>query len=162
MICRFQAHPRIKSLRTGFLLACGLLAICAILDGSPAWAAGIISTDPITNAIGVDLDADIEVTYNSPISPTSVTTQTFVVQGMQSGARAGEFSFGDGFSRVTLSPDDDYFPGEVVRVSATGGISDTGGSPTVASSVAVHGGSGVRSPLRRVHRHRCRPAGGGH
>ena len=162
MICRLQAHPRIKSLRTGFLVACGLLSICAILDGSPAWAAGIISTDPITNAIGVDLDTDIEVAYDSPISPTTVSTHTFVVQGMQSGARTGAFRFGGGFSRVTLSPDDDYFPGEVVRVSATGGISDTSGSPTVPHQWHFTAGPGVRASLRRVYRYRCWPAGSGY
>lgn len=132
MLCKLLTHPRVKFLSISFFLACGLFTFWVILDVSSTRAAGIISTDPITNEVGVDLAANIEVTYSSPVSPTTVTTHTFVVQGMLSGARDGVFNFGDGNSRVTLNPENGYFPGEVVRVSATDGISSTGGTPVTS------------------------------
>ena len=113
---------------TASLIAFVLLMGCILCGAPPALAAGIVVTDPITNEVGVDLNANIVATYTAAISPTTVTTQTFVAQGMMSGFISGTLGVGGGDTVVTLDPDDDYFAGEVVRVSATGGISDTGGS----------------------------------
>ena len=83
----------------------------------------------MTNSVGVDLDANIVATYDAAVNPATATTDTFVAQGMMSGARSGAFDFGGGNTSITFDPDDDYFTGEMVRVSATAGISDTGGAP---------------------------------
>ena len=97
--------------------------------GAPALAAGVVATDPITNEVGVDLDSDIGATFNAAISPSTVNVGTFVAQGMMSGRRSGAFSFSGANKVATLNPSADFFPGEVVRVSATRGISDVSSLP---------------------------------
>ena len=114
------------------LFASALAVVCllAFMGAPPVLATGITTTDPITNEVGVDLDADIVATYDAAIKPTTVTTQTFAAHGMMSGLISGTLGVsGVGTDTITLNPDDDYFAGEVVRVSATGGISDTSDLP---------------------------------
>ena len=67
---------------TALILACGLWLVWSALGATPALAAGIETTEPITNAVGVDLNANIVATYTAAISPTTVTTRTFVTQGI--------------------------------------------------------------------------------
>jgi hypothetical protein len=112
-------------------VALGSVALYALVAAPPALATGITVTDPITNEVGVDLDGDIVATYDGAIQTSTVNTRTFAAHGMMSGLIDGGFSFGAGDTVVTLDPDGEYFAGEVVRVSATGGVSDTGDSPVV-------------------------------
>ncbi len=113
----------------GFVGLAGLCLAWAAVGAAPALAAGIIATDPMTNAVGVDLYTGVEATYDASIDTTTVTTRTFVVHGMMSGRRDGGFSF-SGDTKFKFVADEGYFPGEVVRVSATGGVHDAGGDKT--------------------------------
>ena len=124
-------QPTLKIPLIAFVLACGLLTVCAPLGVTSAMAAGIVVTDPITNEVGVDIDADISAGFSAAISSTTVTTQTFVVHGTMSGRRDGAYSYDDGDNTETFDPAVDFFPGEVVRTSVTSGVSDTLGSPLV-------------------------------
>ena len=78
------------------------------------------SLHPAANAIGAALSTDISVTYGHPISPSSVTSRTFAVHGMQSGLLTGAYAVSGG--AVTLIPDRPLHAGELVRASACDGI----------------------------------------
>ena len=79
--CVQLARPRMYALAVLVLL----VIMFGLLWAPSALAVGITVTGTVTDEVGVDVDAGIVATYGAAINPTTVTTQTFVAQGMMSG-----------------------------------------------------------------------------
>jgi uncharacterized repeat protein (TIGR01451 family) len=89
----------------------------------------IIGHEPQTNAVDVALIAPISATFNYDVNASTVTSRTFAVHGHLGGLASGTFSYDSGSRTLTLDPDRSFRVGEVLRVSATSGISNTSGVP---------------------------------
>jgi hypothetical protein len=79
----------------------------------------IISTSPIANQINVDPSSNILIEFDCSIDKESITNNSFVVYGTQTGLRNGSFSYDDSAKVVTYVPDKRFFNGENVRVILT-------------------------------------------
>lgn len=86
----------------------------------------VTSVSPTENTSVAPLNADISATFDADIAPATATFDTFVVNrtntGELSDATATISTTGP---TVTVNPGTDFFPGEVVRVTATSGIQST-------------------------------------
>ncbi|MDM8527970.1 FG-GAP-like repeat-containing protein [Anaerolineales bacterium HSG24] len=113
-----------------------------------AYAQGPVSQSisPIGNTHTAPSSSAVSITYDQPISTTTVSTQTFAVHAMQTGLLSGEYSTG-----VMLTPLQPFKPGELVQVSATTGTLSSGGQGPTSSTVwqfwtQVTNGSGTFTP----------------
>jgi hypothetical protein len=122
-----------KQTRVLAILAIGVL-LCTVL-ASQLWAEGgvvpfsIASHDPPPNEVGVGLNASVQATFDDDVNAGTVTSDTFVLHGHLGGLASGAFHYEAGSRTVTLDPDRAFHAGEVLRVSATSGISNTGAVP---------------------------------
>jgi len=69
----------------------------------------------------VDPSGAIEVVFDAPVDPSSVSATSFLVHGDQSGFVAGTFSF-PGPNQVVFTPSTPFLPGEEVTVELLAGI----------------------------------------
>ncbi len=101
-----------------------LLSVCMILAlSSPSQAQlNLLGTTPGSAENNVALNTNIVLNFDAPVDATSVNYSTIRVNGEQSGLRTGVFS-GGGTSTITFDPTDDFFPGEVIFVTITQGLS---------------------------------------
>ncbi|MBN1953769.1 MAG: VCBS repeat-containing protein [Anaerolineae bacterium] len=98
--------------------------------GPPSpWQLVPISTDPDFNALDVPIDSSVRVTFTEAISLPTVDVTTFAVHGSQGPVYDGVYSLENGDRTVVLDPDRNFYPGEVIRASATTGILGSGGDP---------------------------------
>jgi len=106
-----------------------------------------VGTDPTSNALNVPVTSDVSITFDEPISLTSVTSRTFAIFGSQSPI-SGLYSLSNLSRTVTLDPDRAFFPGERVDASVTTGTLSITGEHALSSTVwqfwaVVDGGSGA-------------------
>ncbi len=122
-----------------FLLAATVLAV-GVVSAVPQAAHGprtvralaplrITDHFPGAHEIGVAVTSHISATFSDALDTSTVTSRTFVVHGHLGGLASGTFSYDSGSRTVTLDPDRDFHAGEVLRVSASSGISSTSGVP---------------------------------
>jgi hypothetical protein len=119
------------------LLTAAVVDLCAHrvqADGSLGSPFGITFHDPAANAVGVALNASVQATFDDDVDASTVTSATFVLHGHLGGLASGTFSCDGGTRTVTLEPDRAFHAGELLRVSATGGISSAG-----AAALAPYG-----------------------
>ena len=109
-----------------FGMAHAVSAVAAPLPGpnaapllSPA-GVQIVEHSPVTNAVGVDVAANISATFDESINGATVTTDTFAVHGRFSGIMAGNYVVTG--SNIQVDPSRDFHTGEQVNVIATSGI----------------------------------------
>jgi hypothetical protein len=101
--------------------------------------ATITSENPVAGSHNAATSTDVSATYDEAI--TSATNQTFSVTSRQAGVAAGTVSVSG--NTVTLDPSSNFFPGDVVEVSATSGIQGaTAGVPRVWHFRTASTGSG--------------------
>jgi len=105
------------------------------------------STDPISNALNVPITSNISITFDEPISLTSVTSRTFAVYGSQSPIFTGTYSLSDLSCTVTLDSVRAFFPGERVNATVTTATLNITGEQAIFPTIwqfwtAVDGGSG--------------------
>lgn len=100
--------------------------------------ATVVSTWPAENTHSIEADTNIGVTFDMPLDGSSVTDQSFVTYALQSGrlsSSTGDISsLSTSGSTITLDPANNFHPGELVQVTATGSILDnpqTGVNPYV-------------------------------
>ncbi len=87
---------------------------------------------PDANLITAPSGTDISATFDQPINPTTATHDTFVVARQSIGKlTAATASINTSGQAVTVDPTTDLLPGEIVKVTATGGIQSTGGEANV-------------------------------
>jgi hypothetical protein len=84
--------------------------------------------DPSEHEVGVALTSNVQATFDDDVNASTVTSHTFVAHGHLGGLASGTFRYDGGTRTVTLNPDRAFHAGEVLRVSATSGISSTGGA----------------------------------
>jgi hypothetical protein len=118
------------------------LARCAQVAPLP------IHTDPGANALNVPITSNVSITFDEPISLTSVSTRTFAVYGSQSSILTGIYSLDSSSHTVTLDPTRALFPGERVDATVTTGTLSFTGQQAISATVwqfwaTVQGGSGV-------------------
>ena len=78
---------------------------------------------PEQNALNVYRDTDIEVQFAQDIDPSTLTNNTIVVHGSQSGLHtSSNITYDSNAKIMTFDPDGDFFVGERVTISLTDGI----------------------------------------
>ena len=113
------------------------LAVClgpaGLLSTPAALANGgihVTSTDPLSQTVGVPLTGTLGAGFDAALNTSTVASRTLAVHGMQGGLLTGAYSF-PASDRLVLTPGRALFAGEVVRVSATAGISSATGAALV-------------------------------
>lgn len=110
----------------------------------------ILSTDPASNAIGVEASPEIHVDFTGPMGVGSFNDNTFFVYGSLTGRHTGSFVI-DG-NTATFTPAQDFTAGEIVSVMLTTGIESSSGLPlesgyTWSFTISTHAASGVLTYL---------------
>ena len=137
----------VLALGLGLTLALGLLVSGGrAAPSTPLWGPINPVTNPVANTHTAPPTTTVSITYDEPISPTTVSTQTFAVHAMQTGMLTETYGVYSG--TISLTPTQPFKPGELVQVSATTGtlslVDGTGPvSPTVWQfRIAVEDGLG--------------------
>jgi uncharacterized repeat protein (TIGR01451 family) len=124
-----------RSIALSILLAAGLLA-GLLMFVSRMWAApGVppVALHPPRNAITATLDTIVSVTYDEPIDPSTVTSRTFAVYGMQSGLVTATHTVVDG-NTIVVTPPSPFHQGELVyAIATTRTLNITGTGPISAT-----------------------------
>ncbi len=133
----------VLTLSLGLTLAVALSVLNS--QAAPLLRPGNPVTDPVGNTHTAPPTTTVSITYDEPISPTTVSTRTFAVHAMQTGLLTQTYGVYSG--TITLTPTQPFHPGELVQVSATTGTLGLDGtgpvSPTVWQfRVAVESGLG--------------------
>ena len=82
----------------------------------------VSSVDPLANTHDVAVSTNVSATFDEAINAATATPQNFAVH---SDMRAGTVAVSAAGMTVTADPSSDFFPGELVRVTATAGIQGT-------------------------------------
>jgi len=110
----FPSIPVRLALALGLLIvALGTTFVILILaqPGNPA-------LDPPRNSHTAPLTTTVSITYDEPMDPTTVTSQTFAIHGMQSGLVTETHSVVNN-NTIIVTPTHAFFPGELVYAVAT-------------------------------------------
>jgi hypothetical protein len=99
-------------------------------DSDPA-SLQLLSTSPARNANHVPRDANIVLTFDENLDPSTVNSDNIIVRGAQTGLVAGSYSV-DG-AIATFDPAADFKAGEVIHVLATTGLQAGDGTPLAAA-----------------------------
>jgi hypothetical protein len=130
----------------GATLTLFVLVVQAAFAASSPLTPGNPTPYPDPNTHTSPATTTVSITYDEPISPTTVSTRTFAVHARQTGLLTQTYGVDEG--AIVLTPTQPFHAGEWVQVSATTGtlslIDGTGPlSPTVWQfHVAVPNGSG--------------------
>jgi predicted nucleotidyltransferase len=108
-------------------LLCAALASLLLAEGGVG-PFRIITHEPPVHALGVPLNANVRAMFYDDVNAATVTSATFVLHGNLGGLASGTLSYNAGTRVLTLDPNRAFHTGEVLRVSATSGISSTGGA----------------------------------
>jgi uncharacterized repeat protein (TIGR01451 family) len=120
MMSQHSSVQRFSRLFVSVLLAAGLLAGLLVLT-SRVWAQPSVPPEeihPARNVVTATLTTTVSVTYDEPISETTVTSHTFAVHGMQSGLVTGTHGVVDG-NTIVVTPTRPFHQGELVYAIAT-------------------------------------------
>jgi len=147
-----QSHKRSSLLATrtrlGLVLAIGLgLTLAAGLFALIGRAApGNPVLHPARNTHTAPPTTTVSITYDEPISATTVTSHTFAVHAMQSGLMTATHDVVNG-NTIIVTPTQTFHPGELVQTTATTYTTNITGEHPISPTVwqfraAVLGGSG--------------------
>jgi hypothetical protein len=100
---------------------------------------------PLANTHAATVTTPVSITFDQPIAATTVNTRTFAIHAMQSGQRLQSYSING--ATITFTPDQPFKPGELVQVSAAGGLKGVNGFALLPPKVwqfraATTGGAG--------------------
>ena len=90
----------------------------------------VTATDPAAGATGVNPHRPIRAAFSEPVSPTTVTTASFRVQG-PSGLVTGTVTYDPATSQATFTPEGPLAPGALHTATLTADIRDRVGNPLV-------------------------------
>ena len=108
-----------------FLNAALLLGLFFAASG----VAQIVSVSPPQHALNVALNNNIEVSFAQDINAVTLNSATFRVYGAQSGYHPGTINYIAASKKAVFTPALPFFPGEVVYVALTNGITSSAGQP---------------------------------
>ncbi len=109
-------------------LAAGLLLAMA----GPRAIAGdlaVMSVSPPSNVVTASVGSPITIRFDRAVDRATVHERSFHAFGRWSGAAIGEYSFSDGDTAVTLTPDRAFSAGEQVMVVLANSLRAADGSP---------------------------------
>jgi hypothetical protein len=140
---------KIKRMLTALILGLGLASAFSMLIGQAAPSNPI--ANPAPNSHTAPSTTTVSITYDEPMSTTTVASRTLVVQAKQGGLVTGIYSLENEGKTVVLVPDAPFHPGELVHATATTAtLSITGEHPAAPTvwqfRTAVTGGSGYLTP----------------
>ncbi len=102
----------------------------------------VTGVDPLEGSHNVATSTDVSATFDQAIAPA--TDQTFVVHSQQSGQLIGTATTVSTAGTVaTHDPAVDFFPGERLQATVTGGLATAGGPHVWQFRTAVGGGLGT-------------------
>ncbi|MFH1213656.1 MAG: FG-GAP-like repeat-containing protein [Candidatus Neomarinimicrobiota bacterium] len=113
-----------------------VLYYAVIVIVAPLWGMAqptIVSFTPTRNALNVEKDVNITVTFDRDIDQTTINNSTIKVNGSLSGPHIGTFSYNSSTYSATIDPSADFKVGDVVTVTLTGGIKSTVGDSLAKS-----------------------------
>ena len=116
------------------ILAAGLVSILALVVAAQGGPPELVNTSPASNAVSVPLDSNVVLTYSAPIDATSVTSRTVAVHSMMHGLVTVATHSTNG-QVVTVDPNRQFFPGELVYTTATTQTTDITGTHPISSTV---------------------------
>lgn len=130
--------------------------VIALSSSTPVYALRVVATSPACNALNAPENTPISVTFDSPIDPATATQSTIRVYGLQSGYRLqSRIAVDPKATEVSIYPDKNFRPGELVSVSVSAGVMDANGralsSPFVWTfTIRVREGSGSFTKIAEV------------
>ncbi|HOP05658.1 MAG TPA: FG-GAP-like repeat-containing protein [candidate division Zixibacteria bacterium] len=93
----------------------------------------IVSLSPAQNAINVPIDANIAVTFNTDMNPSSFDSSTIVMYSRYCGFIHGAIAYDSLTKTMIFDPTDDFGAGEIIRcVLTTGIVSASGIHPSLS------------------------------
>ena len=95
----------------------------------------IVSTSPTQNQLNVLVSANVSVTFDIDMDPTTINDSTFVVNAWSTGLHQGTITYNGLTKTATLDPTSDFDEGEIATVVLTTGIKSTFGCPMESSYV---------------------------
>ncbi len=110
-----------------------VLACIALLVSTPATALVVSGHVPARNALNVAAGAPIHIDFDAPVDRTSITATSLRIFGQQRGplAIAGRISWSANDTRLSFTPAEPFFPGEVVGVQLASSVRAAGGGSTL-------------------------------
>ena len=109
----------------GTRLTTALLVLCGVSIAQAADLA-VVSVSPSPRTLTAPVDSVISVTFDKPVAPSSITPLgSFWAFGRWSGTVTGTFTFSNGDTTVTLTPDHPFSAGESVMVILSHDITAT-------------------------------------
>jgi hypothetical protein len=108
-----------------FVLACLAMSVCM-----PASALVVSGHVPTRNALNIAPTQAIHIDFDAPVDRTSITAQSLRIFGQQRGplAIAGRISWSANDTRLTFTPAEPFFAGEVVGVQLAASVRAVAGS----------------------------------
>lgn len=82
----------------------------------------VMSSTPVNGAVDVARDADVRVAFSEDVDLSSVSAQSFEVNGSSSGPRAGVYAYSGASRTVTFTPSSPHNYGETVEVKLTSAL----------------------------------------
>ncbi|HSH05289.1 MAG TPA: FG-GAP-like repeat-containing protein [Anaerolineae bacterium] len=90
----------------------------------------LTSNQPAHQALNAATNTPITMIFNANIDPSSITTATINIHG-HLGTYDSTYTLSG--NTLTITPTTSFFPGEVIRVTATDALQSTGGTPLTAT-----------------------------
>ncbi|HBC46837.1 MAG TPA: hypothetical protein DEO84_01580 [candidate division Zixibacteria bacterium] len=87
----------------------------------------ILAISPEQNELNVATNANISVTFDINMDPTTINNSTFIVNGRSTGLHNGSISYNPGTRTATFNPDEDFTIGEIISVTLSNEIQSSGG-----------------------------------
>jgi len=97
-------------------------AACLILIGCAPIESEVESVQPTPDSVTSTVEFDIVVDFDHSMKAESITTDTFLVTGSESGAHLGAYVLSAGDTRVTFTTTTGFIAGETVIVDLTSSI----------------------------------------
>ncbi len=89
----------------------------------------VLSVSPSVNSTSAARDAPIEITFDMPLDPSTVSRHSVSVFGRWSGERTGGLHVENDNNQIRFIPDKPFFAGELVTVSIAHSVASADGSP---------------------------------
>ena len=125
-----HTHPLFK---ITLVLTIALLATLMVTGIAYAQEPVPQSTDPVSNTHTAPLTTTVSITYDQPMSTTTVTSRTFAVHAIQTGLLTETLGVDGG--TIILTPTNAFFPGEMVQATATTSTLNLTGTAPISPTV---------------------------
>ena len=104
-----------------------LLLLVASASAVQAQSLSVTNVSPASHTLSTDPNHEIEITFDAPVDPATISEQTFMVFGRWSGPMTGTIEVSGDAMSVNFTPDGDFFYGEYLAVMLTNAVEGAGG-----------------------------------